>query len=247
VHEEPGTTRDSVDVYCETDNEVFLFTDTAGIRHKRKVKEAADIYGIYRAEDSIQRSDICVIMIDAREGLARDDIRLIKMAEEKGRGMIIAVNKWDLLKGVEMGLYEKTIRERLRAVRNIPILFTSCKTGLNTAEILPLVKLVFDNFKAEFSQAELDEMLEYINADGRFPIARFGIHARIKSIRQIKTSPPVFSIRLPCTGDIKREISAMLENCLSNELGLSGVPIKFEVEGKRNVVKRRKAGKKFKR
>lgn len=225
VHEEPGTTRDSIDIYVEKRGRNFIFIDTAGIRHKIKVKEAVDVHSLLRAKNSIKCSDMCLVMIDGYEGLARDDIRILKLVEEYGKGCILLVNKWDLVSGIEMSRYEKALIERLNFISGIPVLFISCKSGLNIEEIFALIELIDRNMKMKFSEGELHDILILMKKSYGLPLVRSGNLIKVHKIKQERTFPPTFSLSVNNPSAITDDYVGNIKNVLREELGLRGVPI----------------------
>jgi GTP-binding protein len=226
VHEEAGTTRDSIDIYLAKGDAHFIFIDTAGMRHKRKVKEAVDVYGLLRAKDSVERSDICLVMIDAYEGLMQDDMRVLKLAEDLGKGCILIANKWDLVSHIDMSKYSKALAKKMRYIANIPVLFTSCKTGLNLEEVFGLIGLVERNIKARFSDEELDRIQELISKSGRVPAVRSGGLIKLSGITQEGTAPPAFKVFVNKPTFVTDDYREGIKNILRDELGLNGVPIR---------------------
>lgn len=230
VHEEPGTTRDSIDIHMEKRGGDFIFIDTAGIRHKRKVKEAVDVYSLLRARGSIKRSDVCLVMIDGYEGLTRDDIRILKLVQEYGKGCILLVNKWDLVSDIEMSRYEKALVKRLNFISGIPVLFTSCKSGLNLEETFSLIKLIDRNMKMKFSEEELRNILILMKKSDRLPLVRSGGLIKIRRIKQERTVPPTFGLYVNNPSVVTDDYVGNIKNVLREELGLRGVPIKIIVK-----------------
>lgn len=230
VHEKPGTTRDAVDIYLKKNGNDFIFIDTAGIRHKRKIKEPVDAHSLLRAESSIKRSDTCIVIIDGYEGLTVDDMRVISLVEENGKGCILLVNKWDLVSGIEMPRYEGALIKRMNFLKTMPILFVSAKTGLNVDEIFGLIKLVDKNMKATFSPEQLDNILKLMQNTPRLPLVRAGKMIQIRGIRQEGVAPPVFSIAVNKSGFIPDEYLENVKNILRDELGVIGAPIRVKVK-----------------
>ncbi|MBN1871956.1 MAG: ribosome biogenesis GTPase Der [Candidatus Omnitrophica bacterium] len=227
VHEKPGTTRDSIDIHLESGDKDFVFIDTAGIRHNRKVKEPVDVYSLLRSKDSIRRSDVCVVIIDAYEGLTRDDARIINLVEENGKGCIILANKWDLVSHVEMSRYTDALIKKLDFLRLTPILFTSCKTGLNTDDVLPLIELVNNNLNAVFPAQELGNILRFIEEGSGMPKVISGRLIKINRIKQVASKPPTFILYVTRNTPHKKAIISTVRNVLHQELGLKGVPIRI--------------------
>ena len=189
-----------------------------------------------RTEKSIKRSDVCVVMIDAYEGLSRDDARVINLVRDGGKGCIVLVNKWDLVSNVEMARYTQALIKKLDFLRVAPILFTSCKTGLNTDEVMPLIKLVSKNLKARFQPRELNDIMRFMREEARMPGAVSGGLAGIKRIKQVSSEPPTFILYVTKGTGQKKEFINAIKNMLHSELGLKGVPIRLIV---RSTIKKR--------
>ena len=229
VHEEPGTTRDSIDIHLSKGGDRFILIDTAGMRHKRKVKEAVEVYSLLRAKDSVRHSSISAVIIDAYDGLRRDDMRILELVEEFGKGCILIVNKWDLISDIDMPKYEKALVRKMNYIRNIPVLFTSCKTGLNLEEPFRLIKFVNENLKAKFSRVQLDGILDLMYKTDRIPFVRSGNLIRIFDIRQKNIDPPAFSLFVNKPAFVTDDYIKTIKNILREELGLKGVPIKVSI------------------
>ncbi|MDD5681322.1 MAG: ribosome biogenesis GTPase Der [Candidatus Omnitrophica bacterium] len=232
VHEEPGTTRDAVDIRMEKSGDDFTFIDTAGMRHKRKIKEPVDAHSLLRAESSIKRSDICLVMIDGYEGPTVDDIRVISLVEENGKGCILLVNKWDLVSGIDMPKYEGALVKRMNFLKTVPILFVSAKTGLNVEEVFGLIKLVDKNMKTTFSQEQLDNILNLMQRTSRLPLVRAGKMIEIRSMKQEGIAPPVFTIHVNTSAFVPDEYVENVKNILREELGVIGTPIRIKIKRK---------------
>lgn len=229
VHEEPGTTRDAVDIHLEKSGDNFIFIDTAGIRHKRKIKEPVDAHSLLRAESSIKRSDVCIVIIDGYEGLTVDDMRVISLVEESGKGCMLMVNKWDLVSGIEMSKYEKALKKRMNCIKTMPLLFASAKTGLNVDEVFSLIKLVNRNMTANFSEGELSGVLNIMQKTERLPLIRAGKMIQIRSIKQEGAAPPVFGIFVNKSAFLTGDCIENIKNILREELSLIGAPIRIKI------------------
>ncbi len=229
VHEKPGTTRDSIDIYLKRDGKDYILIDTAGMRHKRKIKEAADVYGLLRARDSVRRCDVCLVMIDAYDGLRRDDMRILRLAEECGKGGVLLVNKWDLMPEFDMVKYQNALARKMNYVNELPVLFTSCKTGLNVHEAFSVVDLVYRGLTARYPEEEVGRILGLIKKGGKVPLVRHGKLINVRYMKQEDNTPPTFTLSVNkgavVTGDYERGI----RNILRRELGLTGVPIRLNI------------------
>jgi len=230
VHEEPGTTRDAVDIHLKKNGGDFVFIDTAGMRHKRKIKEPVDAHSLLRAESSIKRSDICVVLIDGYEGPTVDDMRIVSLVEENGKGCILLVNKWDLVSGIEMAKYEKALTRRMNYLKSVPILFASAKTGLNIDEVFALIKLVDKNMKTNFSEVDLGNVLNLMQKTERLPLVRSGKLIEIRGMKQEGIAPPIFSILVNKSAFLPDDYIESVKNVLREELDLLGVPIRIKIK-----------------
>ena len=191
VHEKPGTTRDSIDTYFNKDGILFLLVDTAGIRHKRKVKTAVDIYSMMRARDSIDRSDITLVLIDGMEGVTNDDIKIFEYVREQGKGCAIIVNKWDLVKEIEQKRYENAIIRRWPAAKHFPISFVSAVTGRGVLNAFNLVKTIKTNSDLCMDQDTLQEFLKSASPED-VKIQSRKKRPWFRSMKQVSTFPKEF-------------------------------------------------------
>ncbi|MBL7070964.1 MAG: ribosome biogenesis GTPase Der [Candidatus Omnitrophica bacterium] len=234
VHEEPGTTRDSIDIHLKRQNTDYIIVDTAGMRHKRKVHDAVDVYGMLRAKESIDRSDISLIMIDAYDGLTRDDMSILSSVEEAGKGSFLIVNKWDLISGFEMAKYQDALVRKMKYLRGIPVLFTSCKTGLNLEDVFSLISLVFRNITARFPDDEIKRIRQLIEMSDKVPLVRSGKLIKIEGMKQEDGAPPTFEVSVNDPRNVSGDYIECIKNILRNELGLTGVPIRIRIKRKKN-------------
>lgn len=226
VHDEPGTTRDSVDSYFEKDGILFMLIDTAGIRHKRKVKNAVDVYSMMRAKESIDSADVVLLLIDAFEGVTSDDTKIFDYIVERGRGCAIIVNKWDLVKGVERSRYESAIAKKMPETRNFPVTFMSVKNGKNVLSAFNLVKAIKANMDLFISTATLRSFLKEISPENvrisrskRIPIFFYMVLSH--------TSPKQFTIFVNDPARVTDSHISYIENRLREQFSLEGVPVKF--------------------
>jgi len=226
VHEKPGTTRDSIDTYFKKDGIMFLLIDTAGIRHKRKVKDAVDIYSMMRARDSIDRSDIAILLIDGMEGVTNDDIKIFDYIRKKGKGSVIVVNKWDLVKDVEMARYAQAILKRIPEARNFPIAFISAKTGRNVLEAFNLVKAIKTNLDLFIDTDTLKDFLKAIRAED-VSVSRRRKYPRFYYMAQLGISPKRFLIFVNDVKTVTAFHTAFIENRLRENFPLNGVPVRI--------------------
>ncbi|NQT47284.1 MAG: ribosome biogenesis GTPase Der [Candidatus Omnitrophica bacterium] len=228
VDDKPGTTRDSIDTICEIDGTKYLLIDTAGIRHKRKIKEAVDVYSIMRAEEAVRRSQVVLLLIDGYDGLRKDDIRILDFALKAGSGLILVVNKWDLVKELPMSDYMDMLRERFKKIELYPVIFTSAKTGRNVLKAMALAETIEENRKRRIPTHRLNEILK--NFKKYFPM-----NVKAQFMTQVETSPPRFLIFVNNTKDVRADTINRLERVLRREFDFSGTPLRFDLKKKRSL------------
>jgi GTP-binding protein len=227
VSEKAGTTRDTVDMRFQSFGFDMILVDTAGIRKKGKVKEDLEYYANLRAIRSIERSDVCLLLIDAREGLQRQDMNIIARVEEEGKGLLILVNKWDTLEkdASTAHEYEKTIQERIAPMRNVPILFTSVVEKKRLHKALEEAMEVHRERKKRISTHELNEkLLPLIEKDP--PPMDGDKRVRIKYIHQLPGTPPAFVFHCNRPKAIKPPYKRFLSNQLRRLYKFKGSPIR---------------------
>lgn len=222
----PGTTRDSIDTFFEYNGVNFVLIDTAGLRRRSKIKESIEFYSAIRALKALERCDVAVVMLDATFGLERQDLRIIGEAADLKRGIIIAVNKWDLVeKDSNTTLeYERALKERLKVFDYIPILFISAKTKQRIFKVLDLAKIVYEERNKRVKTSDLNKVLLPI-VNETPPPAVSGKEIKIKYVTQVKTAPPVFAFFANFPDDIPEHYKRFLENKIREHFGFVGVPL----------------------
>lgn len=231
VDEHPGTTRDSIDTYFEKENLAYILIDTAGIRHKRKVKDVVEYFGFARAKESIKRSDVCLILIDTQEGFTSDDLSLISYVQEQGKGMILVVNKWDKAKETTQKDYRDYIRKRAAFLNDIPILFTSSITGENVLKSLWLARNVEKNSRRTIDTKSLNQILRNASEKNPPPV-RKQKRPRLGYITQTGVKPPTFLIFCDAPEAIAKGYLNYIENSIRQRYNFEGVPIKINIRRK---------------
>ncbi len=226
VHEKPGTTRDCIDTYFTKDGISFLLIDTAGMRHKRKVPRAVDIYSMMRARDSIGRSDVALLLVDGMDGITADDIKIFNHIRESGRGLAIIVNKWDLVKGAETSRYESAVIKRIPEARNFPVAFVSAKTGRGVLKAFNLAPAIKSNGDLFIDDRTLKEFTDEVKP-GKIAAPRRGTAPRFYRITQSGIFPKEFSVFVNDTRSITPVHSAFIENRLRERFPLLGVPVRI--------------------
>lgn len=221
-----GTTRDSIHTRFNKFGKDFLLIDTAGIRKKTKVRENLEFYSVIRAINSIDEADICVLMIDATLGVESQDLNIFRLAVKKRRGVIICINKWDLVEKETNTArdYEERVRQKFAPFTDLPILFTSVKEKQRVLKLLDLISDVSENQSRKISTSELnDKFQEAIQAYP--PPSVKGKHIKIKYVTQLPTRVPSFAFFCNHPKYIKQPYRNYLENKLRSFYNFTGVPI----------------------
>jgi GTP-binding protein len=223
-----GTTRDSIYTRYNKFNNDFLLVDTAGLRKKGKVSEDIEFYSVMRAVRTIENSDICLLLLDATRGMEAQDMNILSLIQNNSKGMIILVNKWDLVeKDTKSTInYEKEIREKTAPYTDYPILFISATNKQRIHKILELVQTVHGNRTRKIPTPKLNEaMLEIIRVNP--PPSLKGKYIRIKYVTQLPTHTPTFAFFCNLPQYVKDPYRRYLENRMREHFDFSGVPIKI--------------------
>jgi GTP-binding protein len=228
VSDIPGTTRDAIDSYVEIEGNKFLFIDTAGIRRKSKIVEEVERYSVLRAIAAIERADVCLIMIDAQEGVTEQDEKIAGLAHEAGKASIIVVNKWDLIEKDDktMNEFTKRIRTDLSYMPYAPIIFISAKTGQRVSRLIELIKYVADQHAMRIKTGALNEVISEAVLMKQPPIEK-GKPLKIYYATQVSTKPPTFVLFVNYTDIVHFSYERYLENQIRQHFGLEGTPIKI--------------------
>jgi len=226
VNETPGTTRDSIDSTLRRNGEEFLLIDTAGLRKHAAVKESVEFFSTIRTLRSISRCDVAVVLIDATSGMEKQDLRIVSEVAMRKKGIVIAVNKWDLIRQEPStaDLYLKSVRRRLRIFDFAPVLFISAKTKKNVNRVLEVCKRIRGERERRIETHQLNDiLLREIAASP--PSSVSGKEIKIRYITQVKSSPPVFTFFTNQPSLIKTDYARFLENRIRKHFGFEGVPI----------------------
>jgi GTPase len=221
-----GTTRDSIYTRYTKFGHDFYLVDTAGIRKKAKVKEDLEFYSVMRAVRAIESSDVCLLMIDATRGVESQDLKIFNLIERNQKGIVILINKWDLVEKENNTTkeFEKNIRERIAPYTDIPIVFTSALTKQRIHKALEIAKDVYDNKKRKVPTARLNEtMLPIVEAIP--PPATKGKYIKIKYITQLPSTTPSFAFFCNLPQYVKEPYKRFLENKIRENFNFTGVPI----------------------
>ncbi len=223
-----GTTRDTVNTRYNAYGFDFVLIDTAGIRKKAKVHEDIEYYSVLRSVNAIENSDVCIFMIDAEEGLQKQDLQIFYMIEKNSKGVVVLVNKWDKLEKDHKTMleYEKNLIEGLAPFNDVPIIFTSTVTKQRIHKALEVTMDVYQNRIKKISTSELNDiMLEIIEMNP--PPALKGKYIKIKYITQLPTHAPAFAFFCNLPQYIPDSYKRFIENRMREKFNFQGVPIKI--------------------
>jgi GTP-binding protein len=224
----PGTTRDAIDTLFKYYGHRFLLIDTAGLRKRSRVKEAIEYFSTVRSFSSIQRCDVAVVIVDAQDGITDQDKKVIEEAIRFKKGIILAVNKWDLIeKDARTAIeYERDIKDAIPYLNYLPIIFISALTNQRVFKVIEIASSIFQERGKQIKTSELNEFFEPL-IKGTPPAAVGGKEIKIKYITQIKTRPPVFAFFCNHPKLIKANYRSFLENKFRQQFGFFGVPLTF--------------------
>lgn len=233
VSEKPGTTRDAVDTRIEKNGLKYVFIDTAGIRRKSKVTEAIEKYSIVRAVAAIERADVAVLMLDATEGVTEQDAKIAGIAHERGKAMVIVVNKWDLIEkdGKTMNKFIKDVESSLKYLDYAPKEFISALTGQRVSRLLEVVASVSQNHAMRVQTGILNEALTDALAVTQ-PPAEKGRQLKIYYITQVSVKPPTFALFVNNAELLHFSYKRFIENKLREAFGFLGTPLRFVIREK---------------
>ena len=221
-----GTTRDSINTRYNKYGYDFMLVDTAGVRRKSKVSEDLEFYSVMRSIRAIENSDVCLLMIDAEQGWESQDQNILNLIRRNKKGIVILVNKWDLIEKDSNTLkeYREFIQERIAPFNDIPILFISALTKQRISDVLSTAMQVYENRIQRIPTGKLNEVM--LDAIENFPPpATKGKYIKIKYVTQLPTPTPVFAFFANLPQYIKEPYKRFLENKLRENFNLTGVPI----------------------
>ncbi|MDZ7330478.1 MAG: ribosome biogenesis GTPase Der [candidate division KSB1 bacterium] len=222
----PGTTRDAIDTPFKYYGRRFLLIDTAGLRKRSRIKEAVEYFSTVRSVTSIQRCDVAVVVIDAQDGITDQDKTVIHQAVQFKKGVVLAINKWDLIeKNADTAMeYQRRIYEAIPYFSYLPTIFISALTRQRVFKVIETAQSVFEQRSKRIATSELNDYFEPIIAETP-PAAVAGKEIKIKYVTQIKASPPVFAFFCNHPKLIKANYRSFLENKLRERFGFLGVPL----------------------
>ncbi len=223
----PGTTRDAINSKLEYQDETFILVDTAGLRKRAKVKENIEFYSTVRTDRSIKEADVVVLLLDAMQGFDEQDKRILREAENFNKGIIIALNKWDLVPDKDTNLlkeFESYIYGKVRTLSYIPIISISAITGQRIEKVLDVAKRVIAERRKKISTSDMNTFIERILKERALPVKR-GKQLKIQYALQVKSNPPVFKFFMNNPQELPANYRRFIENKIREHYGFEGVPI----------------------
>ena len=223
-----GTTRDAVHTTYNLFNKEFILIDTAGIRRKNKVSEDLEFYSVIRAISAVDESDVCILLIDAKSGITAQDLSIFSLAEKKGKGLVVLVNKWDLMEKETNTArdYEAQLKRKFAPFSDVPVLFISATEKLRIFQAMETALKVFDSRQQKISTSKLNEVMQKAMENYHAPVVR-GHAVKIKFVTQLPTMVPSFAFFCNFPDDIRSPYKNYLENKLRENFDFTGVPIRI--------------------
>jgi GTP-binding protein len=236
VSEIPGTTRDAVDSLVERDGHRYLFVDTAGIRRVRLLKEPVDHVSVVQARRSLERADVAVVVLDAESGLRPMDATIAGYAQKAGRGVVIAVNKWDLAheRGLRVRPFEQVVRDRLKFLAYAPVVLVSARTGKGIGPLLATARRVAEAGRTRATTGHLNRVVAEAARRHAPKAAKGGKPVKILFASQIGVQPPTFVISINHPVDLHFSYRRYLENQIRAAFDFTGNPLVLKVRARRH-------------
>ncbi|QKJ32221.1 ribosome biogenesis GTPase Der [Mucilaginibacter mali] len=223
-----GTTRDSIHIHYNQYGHEFMLIDTAGLRKKTKVKENIEFYSVMRTIKAMEEADVVVLMLDAVEGLEAQDVNIFHLAEKNKKGIVVVVNKWDLIEKntKTVKVFEETIRQKLAPFTDVPIVFTSVTEKQRVLKVLEMANRVYANRAKKIPTSKLNDVMLPI-IESYPPPAIKGKYVKIKYITQIKGTSPMFAFFCNLPQYVKESYIRFIENKLRENFDFTGVPVQI--------------------
>ncbi|HEY2726926.1 MAG TPA: ribosome biogenesis GTPase Der, partial [Parafilimonas sp.] len=223
-----GTTRDTIHTHYNLFQKDFILIDTAGLRKKNKEKNDLEFYSVIRAIRAMDEADVCLLMLDAEKGITAQDVNIFSLAARKGKGVVLLVNKWDLVeKSTNTAKeYEKQLKEKIAPFTDVPVLFISAKEKTRIFKVIEIALQVYESRKQRIATSKLNEIILKAVEAYHAPVVR-GHTVKIKYIMQLPTAVPSFAFFTNYPDDIKTPYKNYLENQLRSSFNFTGVPVRI--------------------
>ena len=223
-----GTTRDSIHTTYNLFNKEFILIDTAGIRRKTKVNEDLEFYSVIRAVKAVDEADVCLLVLDAKNGITAQDLNIFSLCVKKGKGIVILVNKWDAVEKETNTArdYEKMLKQKLAPFKDVPIMFISATEKLRILQSMELAIKVYENRQQKIATSKLNDVMLKATEAYHAPVIR-GHPLKIKYVTQLPTVVPSFAFFCNYPDDVKTPYKNYLENQLREHFNFTGIPIRI--------------------
>ncbi|WP_207496578.1 ribosome biogenesis GTPase Der [Aridibaculum aurantiacum] len=223
-----GTTRDTIHTHYNLFQKEFILIDTAGIRKKTKVNEDLEFYSVIRAIKAMDEADVCLLLLDASKGITGQDLNIFSLAAKKGKGLVVLVNKWDLVEKETNTArdYEKQLKEKLAPFTDVPILFISVKDKVRIMKAMEIALEVYENKMQKIPTSQLNEIMLKAVESYHAPVVR-GNQVKIKYVTQLPTHVPSFAFFTNYPDDIRAPYKNYLENQIRQNFNFTGVPVRI--------------------
>ncbi len=223
-----GTTRDTIHTHYNLFQKEFVLIDTAGIRRKTKVEEDLEFYSVIRAIKAMDEADVCMLVLDAEKGITAQDLNIFSLATRKGKGIVILVNKWDMMEKATNTArdYEEELKKRIAPFSDVPIIFISAQEKLRIHKAIEVALQVYENKQRRVPTSELNEVMLKAIESYHPPVVR-GNPIRIKYVTQLPTHVPSFAFFCNYPDDVKQPYKNYLENQLRQHFVFKGVPVRL--------------------
>lgn len=230
----PGTTRDSINSKLSFDGKDYILIDTAGLRKKRKVKENIEFYSTVRTDRALKECDVAILMLDAMRGFEAQDKHILREAENYNKGIVIVLNKWDLVPEKDSNIhkeFEEYVYDRVPMMDYVPIVSASALSGQRIYKVIKTADIVLQERKRTVSTPKLNDFMERILKRKPLPMRR-GVALKIKYATQVKSDPPVFVFFMNIPEELPANYRRYIENEIRKEFGFQGVPITLRFKQK---------------
>lgn len=233
-----GTTRDAIDTAVTWDGKDYVFIDTAGLRRKNKIKEELERYSIIRTVTAVERADVVVVVIDATEGVTEQDAKIAGIAHDRGKGILVVVNKWDAIEKDDKTIYKYTnkVRETLSYMPYAEIMFVSAETGQRLTKLFEKIDMIIENQTMRIATGVLNEIVSEAVALQQPPSDK-GKRLKIYYITQVSVKPPTFVIFVNDKELMHFSYTRYLENKIRDTFGFKGTPLKFIIRERKEKEK----------